>query len=146
MEIVKDNLKKNNCEISKENIENNYGVALFYGNLNSFSIDFKYKENATRNEEIIAEKALKEKGNVEIFHLKDVYNQHKDYVLDLIQKNIIYNDSYIESLFKQFEGTLFKNKEDVMRLLSSNYITEEDLGKRPLAKLTRDISEELGLL
>ena len=84
--------------------------------------------------------------NVAIFQLREVYNQHKDYVLDIIQKNVVYNDSYIESLFKQFEGTLFKNKEDVMRLVLGNYISEEDLGKRPLAKLTRDISEELGLL
>jgi hypothetical protein len=148
---VEENIKKYNPKISEEElkkeVEKHYGVAFFYGDLDSFSIDFKYKKNITLEEKKIADKALiKEKGNVSIFQLKEVYNQHKDYVVDIIQKNIVYSDDYIESLFQQFEGTLFKNKEDVMRFILGNYISEEDLGKRPLAKLTRDISEELGLL
>jgi hypothetical protein len=85
-------------------------------------------------------------NHIKLFQLESLYNHHKDWVLDIIQKNIIYNESYIDSLFQQFEGVLFKNREDVIRLLSSNYINEEDLDKRPLAKLTRDISEDLGLL
>jgi ribosomal protein S6 len=41
---------------------------------------------------------------------------------------------------------LFKNREDVLRLLIGNYVNEEDLGKRPLAKLIKDISDALGLI
>ncbi len=148
---VEENIKNYKPKISneelKEEVEKHYGVAFFYGDLDSFRINFKYKKNITLEEKNIADKALiKDKGNVDIFQLKEVYNQHKDYVVDIIQKNIVYNDDYIESLFKQFEGTLFRNKEDLMRFILGNYISEEDLGKRPLAKLTRDISEELGLL
>jgi hypothetical protein len=32
------------------------------------------------------------------------------------------------------------------QLVLGNYISETDLGRRPLAKLTRDIAQELGLV
>jgi 5-methylcytosine-specific restriction endonuclease McrA len=111
----------------------------FYTNTQSINLNFDLSKLTDEEKELFQK-------NINVLHLKDLYDQHKDYVLDILQKNVVYNDSYLESLFTQFEGTLFKNKEDVMRLVLSNYTSEEDLGKRPLAKLTRDISEELGLL
>jgi len=85
-------------------------------------------------------------NNLDLFKIKELYNEHKDIVIELIQKDIIYNDSYIDELYKKYEGTLFKNREDVLRLVTSNYIAEDELDKRPLSKLTRDIAEELGLI
>lgn len=41
---------------------------------------------------------------------------------------------------------LFTSIDDVKRMALGNYIQESDFGKRPLSKLTRDISAELGLL
>ena len=41
---------------------------------------------------------------------------------------------------------LFKNREDLLRLISGGYINDEDINKRPLSKLIKDISEELGLI
>lgn len=35
---------------------------------------------------------------------------------------------------------------EYQRMALGNYIQESDFGKRPLSKLTRDISAELGLL
>ena len=49
----------------------------------------------------------------EDFALEVLYQEHKDIVLELIQKREIYPDSYIDDLFHQYEGTLFKNREDV---------------------------------
>jgi hypothetical protein len=91
-------------------------------------------------------KGNKIQQNIDDLKLKDRYQNHKDYALELIHKNIVYNEDYINSLYQQYEGTLFKNREDVLRLISSNYIEEQDLGKRPLAKLTRDIVESLDLI
>ena len=59
---------------------------------------------------------------------------------------MIYNDSYLDELLAQYEGTLFKNKEDLQRLITCGYVNDKDLHKRPLSKLTKDISQELGLL
>lgn len=58
----------------------------------------------------------------------------------------MYNESYIDELFKSYEGTLFKNREDLLRLIFGGYIADEDIGKRPLSKLTKDILEQLEIL
>ena len=85
------------------------------------------------------------KKHIEVFHLKDLYAQHTDYALELIQKKYAYSESYIDSLFKQYEGTIFKNREDILRFVTSNFVGEENLSKRPLSKLTMDIVRQLDL-
>jgi uncharacterized protein (TIGR02646 family) len=85
-------------------------------------------------------------NNRKDFELKDLYSNHKDIVLELIQKREIYPDSYIDDLFHQYEGTLFKNREDVLRHITGGYIEDKDINKRPLSKLIKDISEELDLI
>lgn len=89
---------------------------------------------------------MKTKNTIETFRLKELYNEHKDIVLELIQKSEIYNDSYIDELMQKYEGTLFKNREDLLRLVTCGYVSDEDLHKRPLSKLIKDISEELNLI
>lgn len=84
---------------------------------------------------------------IDAFQLDTIYNEgYQDIVLELIQKREIYSDSYINDLTNQYEGTLFKNKEDLLRLITCGYVDDKDLDKRPLSKLIKDISEELGLL
>ena len=82
----------------------------------------------------------------EDFALEVLYQEHKDIVLELIEKREIYPDSYIDDLFHQYEGTLFKNREDVLRHITGGYIEDKDINKRPLSKLIKDISEELDLI
>ncbi len=85
-------------------------------------------------------------STVKDFALQALYDNHKDTVLELIQKAEMYNDSYIDELFNRYEGTLFKNKEDLLRLIFGGYITDEEIGKRPLSKLTKDILEQLEII
>ena len=82
----------------------------------------------------------------EAFALETLYQEHKDIALELIQKAQIYNESYIDELYQKYEGTLFKNREDLFRLISGGYIEDKDINKRPLSKLIKDISEELDLI
>jgi hypothetical protein len=88
----------------------------------------------------------KAQKNIDDFALEEIYQNHKDIVLELIQKSVMYNESYIEELMKNYEGTLFKNEEDLLRLIFGGYISDEDLGKRPLSKLTKDILEQLEII
>jgi len=85
-------------------------------------------------------------NTIDTFRLETLYQEHKDIVLELIQKREIYPDSYIDDLFHQYEGTLFKNREDVLRHITGGYIEDKDINKRPLSKLIKDISEELDLV
>ena len=108
------------------------------------SIDFfnpnriKFEIKAINNKEKVDE-------NIEVFNLQNLYEEHKDIISELLQKSIIYNDSYIDELANNYSG-LFKNREDLLRLITYGYVSDEDLNKRPLSKLIKDISEELELI
>ncbi|MCD4667794.1 MAG: HNH endonuclease [Sulfurimonas sp.] len=96
------------------------------------------KENTRKNRKKI--------NNYEkVFNISTLYENHKDIVSELLQKKEIYSDSYIDDLMKKYEGTLFKNREDLLRLITCGYVNDADINKRPLSKLIKDISEELGL-
>ncbi|WP_404318823.1 hypothetical protein [Malaciobacter canalis] len=79
--------------------------------------------------------------NIETFKLKELYKQHKDIVLELLIKKAYYPKSYIEEL----KGFGF-SEDEIYRYLLGNYKKDEDLHKRPLSKLIKDISEELDLI
>jgi uncharacterized protein (TIGR02646 family) len=106
----------------------------FYYSLKGFDI----KIEAIDNDE-------KVQNSIEVFNLDRLYQNHKDIVLELIQKDVVYNESYLDELYKKYEGTLFKNKEDLQKLVSCGYIDKEQINKRPLSKLIKDITQELGL-
>ena len=55
----------------------------------------------------------------------------------------MYNESYLDELLRKYEGTFFKNKEDLLRLVSGGFINEDEINKRPLSKLIKDIMEEI---
>jgi len=83
--------------------------------------------------------------NLRDLRILELYNMHKDYVVELIAKEQAYKEDYIYSLYIQFPN-IFHSREDIIRLLAGNYVAEAELGLRPLAKLTRDISQEFGML
>lgn len=99
-----------------------------------FEIDTADKELEKR-----VEKAIKS------FALDRLYNTHQDYVKDLIRNAIVNNNSRIDEIYGKFPD-IFNSREEVMQSVFLNYMSEEDLGKRPLSKLTQDICKELGLL
>lgn len=101
-----------------------------------------------------SEEADKARNHIDIFNLKGVYENHKDYVSEIHIKAYIYCDSFRKEIKKRLDSFEFKDKdwklsvseEEFNRIILGNYTEEKDLLKRPLAKLTRDISEELGLI
>lgn len=105
----------------------------FYHSIDGFKLELKSEDKRAKKQ-------------IDTFKLDDLYQNHKDIVLELIQKNAIYNESYLDELMYQYEGTLFKNREDLQRLISGGYISDEEIGKRPLSKLIKDISTELDLI
>ncbi len=107
--------------------------AKFYHSIDGFKLEIDY----------LSQKAVNHNN---IFKLEERYSYLKDIILELIQKKYMYNEDYLESLFKKYEGTFFRNLEDLMRLVSDGYINESEINKRPLSKLIKDISEELGLI
>ena len=61
---------------------------------------------------------------------------------EILKKRIIYSRSQIKELYKSY-GNLFKDEEELVRIIFGNYINSKDLNKRPLSKLTKDILKEI---
>lgn len=120
----------------------------------SKEIFYPYKESFNQNIDFFDEKRIKldikyiseetkVKNHNEVFNIEYLYENHKDIVKELLQKRVIYSDSYIDELFDKYSGTLFSSKEELMRLITCGYISDDDINKRPLSKLIKDISEDL---
>ncbi len=86
--------------------------------------------------------SLEYKEYIDGFKLNDRYKYHKYKVIEMINKRKKYPDSRIEELAKLTQQT----NEEVKQDLFGEYLFESnDLHKRPLSKLIKDISQELGL-
>jgi len=106
----------------------------FYYSIDGFKIELQNINNS-----------IKVDNHLKVFKIKERYSYLKDIILELIQKKYMYDESYLDELLKKYEGTFFRNKEDLLRLISGGYINENEINKRPLSKLIKDISEQLEL-
>lgn len=86
------------------------------------------------------------KDNFTDFKIEEIYGEHTDLVQDIIKKCYLYNTDYIDKLTTEFEGKLFKNRDELLNLLLSSFVQEANLSKRPFSKLTKDIWEQLSYL
>ena len=75
-------------------------------------------------------------------HLDDLYNEHKEYVMDIIKSKYVNSPERIHELLVSFPA-LFDSYEDVKNLLYMTNIQKEAWGSRPLSKLTYDIDRQL---
>jgi hypothetical protein len=130
---------RKNPKVNPNRVKRKFGLTFYHGDLDSFDIELKPVNGASKAE---VKRALK---NSETFKIEELYNRHKDMVIEMVQNTILYDDSYVNSLFKKFGGSLFGSKEDVLRLITKNYITDDDVPKRPFSKFSRDIHNEFGL-
>lgn len=85
------------------------------------------------------------KNHEETFDIVGIYSTQMDIVEELLHKAVVYKESYNKSLVNSFQQ-LFPDKALINRLVIGNYDRPEDIHKRPLAKFTQDIAEQLGLI
>lgn len=86
-------------------------------------------------------------GHLNVFKLAELYELHSDHVVELIFKSKIkYSETYRDYLKKYREKGLQFSENEIDRMILGNYADEEDIHKRPLAKLYQDIGRELGLI
>lgn len=78
---------------------------------------------------------------IKILELDNRYKYHKDKVIEMIHKRRDYPDSRIKELSMLTQKTEEEVKQDIFGI----YL-KDDLHKRPLSKLIKDISEELNLI
>lgn len=87
-------------------------------------------------------------ANIDKLKLIDFYNGidghggHKDYISEIVFKAQAYNNLYYETLLNTFKNQGLTSKE-MNLLIFGNYVELEDMNKRSLSKLTKDILEQL---
>lgn len=69
-----------------------------------------------------------------------LYNEHLDYVTEILEKAIAYNHSYYDGLVENFRD-LGIDISEIDKLIWGTYTQIDNLGNSPLSKLTRDILE-----
>ncbi|SMD44174.1 HNH endonuclease [Aquiflexum balticum DSM 16537] len=118
----------------------------------SFSLDIRsmlrylLTQNETELVIIFNSEDLNLKENHEkLFHITELYSQHKDIVEEIIWKSRIYNKSYKDSLSDSF-AKLFPNTSNFNRFILGNYDNPKEIHKRPMAKLAQDIGRQLGVI
>jgi bacterioferritin (cytochrome b1) len=107
--------------------------------------DFKFgfKSTGAESFEVKFDKRLS--INDTYFKLEDFYKHHSDVVHELYIKIKKENTKeHFDLLAKSLDMDGF-DMADVYKFLTCGYLNEEDFHRRPLSKLTRDISEKLGL-
>lgn len=109
---------------------NHLDIGGLIGDSDNFIIDIKIRKDSALSGKIAS--------SIKLFKLKEIYETHKDYVFEIAIKKSSNPLSHIEELRQLFHFENISNKE-IELLLYGNYVEAEDLCKRPLAKLTRDI-------
>jgi hypothetical protein len=80
----------------------------------------------------------KDRGNVSIFKLQEIYKSHSDSVEEIYSK-FESNGPYYTSSISEIIKDLKTSEEEFYRFTFRNYFDEKDFIKRPLAKLDKDI-------
>ncbi|MDL2277397.1 hypothetical protein LJC57_02280 [Parabacteroides sp. OttesenSCG-928-G07] len=88
--------------------------------------------------------SLDEKTNIDVFGLKELYNQHKDYVKEIMDKTQAYDSHAREALVNSFQGAGY-SPEEVYCFVWGKYLEDAEHEKRPLSKLTKDILDQLDI-
>ncbi len=82
-----------------------------------------------------------ENENTKKLGIKELYNEHSDYVKDILNKIQAYNPATYSAIIRDFQG-IVNTESGLERMVWGNYTNQEYAGKRPFAKLTADILEQ----
>ena len=107
----------------------------------SYSItnaDFYKNENSVEVEIFDDDGMYREQ--MDILKLRDIYQGHRDIITDLARKHLMFSDTYIEALAREFEDI---SEAEVKELIYGVPLSVENAGNRPLSKFTRDILKEM---
>lgn len=83
-----------------------------------------------------------EKSNIEQFGLEQLYNMHSDYVEEMIERAVSYNDAYKKELLDAFQSSDYSLM-DIYDFVWGRYLDIAEQERRPLSKLTRDLLEQM---
>lgn len=127
---------KSNKDSFKDDLKNPYEIK---------KDDFEFKLDIASPGKFDIILCKKINSNNSYFKLEEFYKYHDDIAYELYIKFKQENTKeYFDSLKKSLSGIGF-HEDEIYRFLTCGYFKDEDLHKRPLSKLMKDISEELNI-
>ena len=117
-----------------QELDNNPWIKLARGKEPIFKVDTSTGDFPKRPVIIIEN----ENKSIEKLGISELYNEHVDYVKDILDKIQAYNPATYLAILKDFQG-IVHTAADLDRMIWGNYTELSDSDKRPLAKLTADI-------
>jgi hypothetical protein len=108
-----------------------------YRDSNKLSLKFNVREGAHRDLRLL----YNDFNN--FFHIQGIYNEHRDVAEEIIWKKYAYSPGYMSNLESAFEPIAKKMNSDFPRFIMGNYMEENQIYKRPLAKMVQDIAKQL---
>jgi len=109
------------------------------------SIDVLSPLNGKSGVSVSINKNAKIDGNNKVFKLSKLYSKHDDHALELIIKSKVKYGEKARNYLNSYRGMKFSDSE-INRMIVGNYTNIEDLHKRPLSKMYRDIAIKEGLI
>lgn len=83
--------------------------------------------------------------NIEALGLQELYEQHDDYIDEMIAKTQAYNIYAREALVSAFQGAGYMER-DVQNFVWGPYLDTAKYKERPLSKLTHDLLEQFEII
>ena len=111
-------------------------VNILHDGTGEFSLTVEKKRQIPLKKEAVV------KNQMEVLHLDEHYDMHKDYIRDILRRQAMYTPERIHDLYRQF-AHLFRSREELKQVLSGTDTDERGWGKRTLSKLTYDIVKQL---
>lgn len=113
--------------------------SFFYGDANAGRIVF--------NKTVLCDDHFwrKAKCSIRDFDLEDIYQEHLDIAIALIQKSLIYDKKFYQELFQKLEAINPKHESHLSNFVTVNFVSNAEIILRPLSKLTKDVVEQFEL-
>lgn len=105
----------------------------FYG---QDEVIIKLNDRKDADQEIIK----KFRNNVKTFQIEELYQYNTDIVKLMLKKRMIFSDKYLDNFYNIYSN-IFKDKEEMIRILFNNTIDENM--DNPFSKLKKDIIAQL---
>jgi hypothetical protein len=108
-----------------------------------------FKFSYTLEDHLLAESKLNplnkfSEDSLVAMKLNEIYKVHHEEIRELIYLKKAYSEGYLSSLRTILKSPL--SREEIYRIAFGVYLEDEQLIRRPLSKLKKDILDELGLL
>jgi hypothetical protein len=145
-----------NCNIakSKKHFTIRNAIHPYHEDMNSFLefnvsnpdvLDFIINHNLGKKISVLLiGKISKVQNHITTFSLDKIVNEHSDFVEELFLKAYHYDESMQREIINDFDGII--DSDTIKRFILGNYYLDEDLNKRPLAKMTKDIARQIKLI